>query len=87
MCKDSPVELGGIGLRPIHMARKVGTEPIKGAPNKAHKLGGVLLDMITTSISTKGIASIEPASGAMEATTMRPKILELREKCVEWSKL
>jgi hypothetical protein len=87
LCKDSPVELEEIGLKPIHMARKAGMEPIKGAPNEAHKLEGVLLDIITTSIPTKGIASIKPTSGAIEATTVRPKILELREKCVEWSKL
>jgi hypothetical protein len=73
----SPLEkLGGVLLRPVYAARKAGVEPIKGVPDEVHKLGGASLDTNTTSVPIKGIASIEPASGAVEATTARPKALE-----------
>ena len=87
LCEDPLVEPEGVGLGPIHTARKAGVEPIEGMPNKVHKPGGALLGAITTPVPTKGITSVEPASGAVEATTMRPEVLEPREKHVEWSEL
>jgi hypothetical protein len=53
----------------------------------AHEPEGASLDANATPVPTQGITSIEPASGAIEATTARPEALELREKCVEWSEL
>ena len=87
LCKDSPVELERVGLRPVHVARKAGIEPIEGVPNEAYEPESVSLNVITASVPTKSIASVKPASRAIEATTARPKVLEPREKCVEWSKL
>ena len=82
-----PEEPGGAGLRPIHTTEKAGMEAIKCVATGTHKPGGALLDANTTPVPTKGISSIEPASGAVEATTTRPKVLEPREKCMEWNKL
>jgi hypothetical protein len=87
LCKDPLVEPGGVGLGPVYTARKAGMEPIEGMPDGAHKPGGASLDTITAPVPTKGIASIKPASRAVEATTMGPKALEPRGKRVEWSEL
>ena len=48
--KDPLEELGGVGLRPVHMARKVGTETIKHMVIDTHKPGVALLDANTTPI-------------------------------------
>ncbi len=80
-------EPGGAGLRPVHTAEKVGMEATKYAVVNMHKPGGASLDANTTPVSTKGITSIKPASGAVEATTIRPEVLKPREKHMEWSEL
>jgi hypothetical protein len=85
---ETPLEEpGGVLLGYIHAAEKVGVEATECAGVNANEPGGASLDANTAPIPTKGIASVEPASRAVEATTARPEALEPREKHVEWSKL
>ncbi len=82
----SPLEEpGGVCPGPIHAAGKAGVEPIECTLVEAHEPEGASLDANIAPVPTKGIASVEPASGAVEATTARPEALEPREKCTEWS--
>jgi len=84
----SPLEEpGGVRPGPVHAAGKAGVEPIECALVEAHEPGGASLDVNIAPVPTKGIAGVEPASGAVEATTARPEALEPREKHAEWSKL
>ncbi len=85
---DPPLEEpGGVFLGPVHVAEKVGVEASERARVDTHEPGGASLDANTAPVPTKGIASIKPASGAVEATTARPEALEPRAESAEWSKL
>jgi len=82
-----PEEPGGAGLGPVHAAGKAGAKAVERAVVDAHEPGGASLDANAAPVPTKGIAGVEPASGAVEATTARPEALEPREKRAEWSEL
>jgi hypothetical protein len=85
---ETPLEEpGGVLLGYIHAAEKAGAEAIKRASVNAHEPGGASLDVNAAPVPTQGIAGVEPASGAVEATTARPEALEPREKRAEWSEL
>jgi len=88
--KEPPLEEpGGVFSRPVHVAEKVGAEPIKREVIDAYDPGGALLDANADGAPapTEGSASIEPAGGAVEATTARPEALEPRARNADWSKL
>ncbi len=80
-------EPGGVPLGLIHTAEKAGVEATKHAVINMCEPGRVSLDAHTALAPTEGIASVKPASGAVEATTARPEALEPRAKSVEWSEL
>jgi len=85
---ETPLEEpGGVLLGYIHTAEKVGAEATECTGVNTNEPEGASLDANAAPIPTKGIASIEPASRAVEATTARPEVLEPREKRAEWSEL
>jgi hypothetical protein len=87
---ETPLEEpGGVLLGCIHAAGKAGTKAVECAVVDTRESGGASLDANAdgTPAPTEGIASIEPASGAVEATTARPEALEPTAESAEWSKL
>ena len=66
--------LGSIG--PVHAAGKVGLKAIECATVEAHKPRGASLDINAAPAPTKGTASIKLAGGAVQATTIKPEVLE-----------
>ena len=80
-------EPGGAGLGLVYAAEKAGMEATEHVVIDICEPGKALLDTNVAPAPTQGTSSIEPASRAMEATTIRPKALEPRVEIVEWSKL
>jgi len=80
-------EPGGVPLGLIHVAEKAGVEAMAHAAANMCEPGGASLDADGIPAPTKGTASIEPASGAVKATTTRPKVLGPRAENMAWSKL
>ena len=83
--KEPPLEeSGGVFSRPIHVAERVGAEPIERAVIDAYDPGGASSDANVAPAPTKDTASIEPASGAVKATTAKPEALELKGESMVW---
>jgi hypothetical protein len=81
--KEPPLEeLGGVFSGPIYAAEKAGTEPIEREVIDTYNPGGASLDANVDGAPapTEGSASVEPAGGAVEATTARPEALEPRAR-------
>jgi hypothetical protein len=81
------VKPGGAFFGPIHMAERAGMEPFECAVIGTYDLDGVLLDANMAPASTKGTASVKPESGAVKATTIKPKALELKGESMVWCML
>src|SRR6266851_1503761 len=64
---------GGVGLRPIHAARKVSTEAVDCVVIGAHEPRGVLLDANTLPAPTEGTTSIKLIGMAKKAAAAEPK--------------
>ena len=79
-----PEEPGGAGLGCIHAAGKAGAKAVERAVVDAHEAGEAPSDANAAPAPTEGTASVEPASGAVEATTARPEALEPKAVSAVW---
>src|SRR6266851_1311835 len=84
LCEDPPDEAGGVGLGPVHVAGKVGTEAIEHAVVDVHESGGVSLDTDATPAPTEGTASVKLFGMAKKAATAEPEALEPRAEGEVW---
>jgi len=86
--KEPPLKkLGGVFSRPVYIAERAGAETIKCAVINIYDPGGAILDTNTALAPTKGTASIKLASGAVKATTTKPKALEPKGESTVWCML
>ena len=76
----------GVGLGPVHVAKKAHTEPIECAVANMRRPGKVLLDanIYGTPAPAEGTASVELAGRAIKATTAQPKALDPWAKSEAW---
>jgi len=76
LCEGPLDKAGGVGLRPAYAARKAGAKAVEHVIIDVHKPGGASLDVKATPTPIKSTASIKLAGRAVEATTIKPKVLK-----------
>jgi len=87
LCEDPLDKPGGVLLRHVYIARKVGAKAVKCVSIEVHKPEGAPLDANPALAPTEDTTSVELIGMAKKAATTEPKALEPRAEGEAWCRL